>query len=53
MSKILAPRMEPWENNIMYTEVVKYLPAMESRVQSLGQEDSLENGMATHNSILA
>ena len=30
------------------------LPAMqESRVQSLGQEDSLEKGMDTHSSILA
>ena len=25
----------------------------EARVQSLGQEDALENGMATHSSILA
>ena len=34
--------------------MVKNLPAMEgTRVQSLGQEDSLEKGMATHSSILA
>ena len=37
--------------------VVKSLPAMqdpqETRVQSLGQEDPLEEGMATHSSILA
>ena len=37
--------------------VVKNLPAMqktqEKQVQSLGQEDSLEEGMATHSSILA
>ena len=34
--------------------VVKNLPAMhEIRVLSLGQEDSLEEGMATHSSILA
>ena len=33
---------------------VKNLPAMlETRVQSLGQEDPLEAGMATHSSILA
>ena len=33
---------------------VKSLPAMqETRVQSLGQEDSLEKGMAIHFSILA
>ena len=31
-----------------------FLPAMkEARVQSLGQEDPLEEGMATHSSILA
>ena len=34
--------------------MVKSPPAMqEARVQSLGQEDALENGMATHSSILA
>ena len=37
--------------------VVKNLPAMqetqETRVQFLGQEDPLEEGMATHSSILA
>ena len=34
--------------------VVKNLPAMqETQVQSLGQEDSLEKGKATHSSILA
>ena len=33
---------------------VKNLPAMqETRVQSLGQEDPLEKGMAAHSSILA
>ena len=40
----------------MYTmvQMVKNLPAMqEPRVQSLGQEDPLEEGMATHSSILA
>ena len=32
----------------------KNLPAMQkTRVQSLGQEDPLENGVATHSSILA
>ena len=35
-------------------QMVKNLPAMqETRVQSLGREDPLENGMATHSSILA
>ena len=33
--------------------VFKNLPAKETRVQSLGQEDPLEEGMATHCSILA
>ena len=36
------------------SEMVKNLPAMqETRVLSLGQEDLLEKGMATHSSILA
>ena len=36
------------------TQRVKNLPAMkESHIQSLGQEDSLEKGIATHSSILA
>ena len=39
------------------SSVVKNLPAMqdpqETQVQSLGQEDALEKGMATHSSILA
>ena len=35
-------------------QMVKNLPAMqESQVQSLGQEDPLEKGMAAHSSILA
>ena len=35
-------------------QMVKDLPAMkETQVQSLGHEDSLEKGMATHSSILA
>ena len=34
--------------------MVKNLPIMqETEVQSLGQEDSLEKGMATHSSFLA
>ena len=37
--------------------VVKNLPAVqepqETRVQSLGQEDPLEEGMATHSNLLA
>ena len=35
-------------------QMVKNLPAMqETQVQSLGREDPLEEGMATHSSILA
>ena len=35
-------------------QMVKNLPAIqETQVQSLNQEDPLENGMATHSSILA
>jgi len=35
-------------------QTVKNLPAMqETQVQSLGQEDPLQKGMATHSSILA
>ena len=38
----------------MVVQTVKNLPAVwESRVQSLGWEDPLENEMATHSSILA
>ena len=34
--------------------MVKKLPAVqETQVQSLGQEDTLEKGVATHSSILA
>ena len=38
----------------LVVQIVKNLPAMQkTRVCSLGQEDSLEEGMATHSSILA
>ena len=38
----------------LVAQIVKNLPAMqETRVRSLGQEDSLEKGMAPHSSILA
>ena len=38
----------------LVAQMVKNLPAMqETSVQSLGQEDPLEKGMATHSSILA
>ena len=38
----------------LQAQMVKNPPAMqEAQVQSLGQEDPLEKGMATHSSILA
>ena len=38
----------------LVAQIVKNLPAMwETWIQSLGWEDSLEEGMATHSSILA
>ena len=38
----------------LVTQRVKNLPTMqETEVQSLGREDPLEKGMATHSSILA
>ena len=38
----------------LVAQIVKNLPAMpETWVQSLGQEDPLEKGMATYSSILA
>ena len=38
----------------LVAQMVKNLPAMqETQFQSLGQEDPLQKGMATHSSILA
>ena len=42
------------ERASLVAQMVKNLPAMkETQVQSLGQEDPLEEGMASHSSILA
>ena len=42
------------EKGLPWWSVVKNLPAMQKTgVQSLGQEDPLEEGMVTHSSILA
>ena len=39
---------------LLVTQIIKIPPAVqETQVQSLGQEDPLEKGMATHSSILA
>ena len=44
--------MEKWAS--LVAQLVKNLPSMcETWVQSLGQEDPLEEGMATHSSLLA
>ena len=44
--------LEPWASIV--AQIVKNTPAMqETQVKSLGQEDPLEKGMATHSSILA
>ena len=41
-----------WDFSVV--QMVKNLPAMQdTHVQSLGREDPLEKGMATHSSILA
>ena len=46
------PLQYPWAS--LVAQMVKNLPAMwETWVQSLGREDLLEEGMATHSSILA
>ena len=55
---ILLPRIlsTSWKilGASLVTQVVKNLPAMqETWVRSLGQEDSLEEGRATHSSTLA
>ena len=47
----MPPRLK---GAFLVAQVVKNMPAMqETQVQSLGQEDPLEKGMATHSSILA
>ena len=46
------PLQYSWTSPV--AQLVKKLPAMrEARVQSLGWEDPLEEGMATHSSIFA
>ena len=46
--------IEKLQNRNTSDQTVKYLPAMqETQFQSLGQEDPLKKGMATHSSILA
>ena len=41
--------MTQFKNNLFVAQMIKNLPAMqETQVQSLGWEDLLEKGMATH-----
>ena len=49
-----GPMDVPMKPSSLVTQTVKNLPTMqETRVRSLGREDPLEKGMATHSSILA
>ena len=51
MSSLSVTESSRW--GLLGGSVVKNLPAMqETQVRSLGQEDTLEKGMATHFSIL-
>ena len=50
--ELLGYRMDIWAS--LMAQMVENLPMMqETQVQSLGWEDPLEKGMATHSSILA
>ena len=52
LSTIKNPRHKI--RDLPVAQTIKNLPAMqETQVRSLGREDSLEKGMATHSSILA
>ena len=52
MNNSLGKKITSWAS--LVAQMVKNLPAMwETQVRSLGQEDALEKGMATHSSILA
>ena len=50
--RIIRSYIHNWAS--LVAQMVKNLPAMqEIRIQSLGQKDPLEKGMATHSSVLA
>ena len=54
MYYFINPHISPSRKVSMMAQMVKNLPAMqETQVRSLGREDPLEKGMATHCSILA
>ena len=43
-----------WQQSSLVSQTVKNLPAIdENHIQSLGQKDPLEKGMASHSSIFA
>ena len=49
---VIWPQTKEWAS--LVSQMVKNLPAMqETQVQSLGQEDPLEKGIAAHSNILA
>ena len=51
---IISIELKEKQRASLIAQLVKNLPAMqETWVQSLGQEDPLEKGMATHSGILA
>ena len=54
-AKVPVGHPEIWRKaSSLVAQTVKSPPAVqETQVRSLGQEDPLENGMATHSSILA
>ena len=50
----LIPESKCRHEHLMVAQMIKNPPAMEeTRVQSQGQEDSLEEAMASHSSIVA
>ena len=51
---LLNKRISAYSGTSLVAQTIKNLPTMwKTSVQSLGQEDPLEKGMATHSSILA
>ena len=53
-SNCLSPLFVVISQTSLVAQTVKRLPTMrKTRAQSLGREDPLEKGMATHSSILA
>ena len=54
MNKSICDITHASERASLVAQMVKNLPAIqETRMQFLGQEDSMEKGMATHSTILA